>query len=66
MATLPDTAMRDAATRVIEFIGEPMDFQRKDDGGSWGISATGVTVHAHPQSSELDLPPSTVPIFKLD
>ena len=53
MATLPDDKMRDAATQIIELLGDPKDFQRKNSSGTWEESATGVKVHIQPRSSYL-------------
>ena len=45
MADIPTVGMKAAAKRVIETLGESMDFQRRDAGGEWGAASTGVTVH---------------------
>jgi hypothetical protein len=50
MSTLPDSSMKDTAGRIIDLLGDAMDFQRKE-GGIWEDSASGVKVHVQPRGS---------------
>lgn len=51
MPTLPDMSMKGAATRIIDLLGDAMDFERKDGAGVWGPSALAVKIHIQPVNS---------------
>lgn len=50
MPILPNPSMRETAARIIDFLGDTMNFQRKN-GGIWGDVTPAVTVHVQPRDS---------------
>lgn len=51
MADIPTVGMQDTVKRIIETLGESMDFQRRDAEGQWRTTSTGVVVHRQPAGS---------------
>ncbi|MBN1882796.1 MAG: hypothetical protein JW885_11525 [Deltaproteobacteria bacterium] len=51
MADIPTGGMKATVMRIIETLGESMDFQRRDALGEWGAASTGVVVHTQPVGS---------------
>lgn len=51
MADIPTVGMQDTVKRIIETLGESMDFQRRDAMGNWLTISSDVLVHRQPIGS---------------
>ena len=45
MVNIPTDGMKNTAGQIIETMGEPMNFQRRDTTGEWRTASTGIMVH---------------------